>query len=348
MSLGYVAIQWTPHKRVYDAAVVGSIVTYIATDLATTILTSTNVPSPEVMVIRATGTCAMAMLHVALAIGPAARLWPALLPLLCNRRHLGVATFLVALAHATLSIGYYHGFGVLNPFTSLLTSNTNYTSLTAFPFESLGIVALIILFLLAATSHDFWLKFLTPLVWKRLHLLVYAAYVALVGHVALGALQTPRPGLGAAAILAGAAMLATLHLAAAFKNRSSGAEGEWIAIPNPHDIPLHRARVITTATGTRIAVFRHENGLSAVTNVCAHQGGPLGEGRIIDGCVTCPWHGWQYHPQDGRSPPPFEERLQTYALRIQDEVIEVSSTPLAPGTPTKPVPIQPMNQERPS
>ena len=27
--------------------------------------------------------------------------------------------------------------------------------------------------------------------------------------------------------------------------------------------------------------------------------GPLGEGKIVDGCITCPWHGFQYRPQDG-------------------------------------------------
>ena len=43
----------------------------------------------------------------------------------------------------------------------------------------------------------------------------------------------------------------------------------------------------------------------ALSNVCRHQGGPLGEGRILAGCLTCPWHGYQYHVEDGCSPPPF-------------------------------------------
>jgi nitrite reductase/ring-hydroxylating ferredoxin subunit len=30
------------------------------------------------------------------------------------------------------------------------------------------------------------------------------------------------------------------------------------------------------------------------------QNGPLGEGRIVDGCITCPWHGYQYRPDTGR------------------------------------------------
>jgi hypothetical protein len=46
--------------------------------------------------------------------------------------------------------------------------------------------ALLILLLMAATSHDFWLKNLTAPVWKRLHMLVYAAYALLLAHLLLG------------------------------------------------------------------------------------------------------------------------------------------------------------------
>ena len=80
-------------------------------------------------------------------------------------------------------------------------------------------------------------------------------------------------------------------------------------------------------------MFRNGNKVYAVSNVCRHQGGPLGEGRIIDGCITCPWHGFQYRPEDGQSPPPFTEKIATYATRIVDGVVQVSAIPNAPGTP---------------
>ena len=51
--------------------------------------------------------------------------------------------------------------------------------------------------------------------------------------------------------------------------------------------------------GERVAVFRHEGRLSAISNACANQNGPLGEGKIIDCMVTCPWHGFQYRVEDG-------------------------------------------------
>ena len=85
-----------------------------------------------------------------------------------------------------------------------------------------------------------------------------------------------------------------------------------------------------------IAVFRHGEEFYAVSNVCRHQAGPLGEGRIVDGCITCPWHGFQYRMKDGRSPPPYSERIATYRTRIVDGVVEVNATPNAPGTAQPP------------
>lgn len=43
-----------------------------------------------------------------------------------------------------------------------------------------------------------------------------------------------------------------------------------------------------------IALFRAGERVYAYPNVCLHKGGPVGEGLIVDGIVTCPWHGRQY------------------------------------------------------
>src|SRR5712692_7297408 len=96
--------------------------------------------------------------------------------------------------------------------------------------------------------------------------------------------------------------------------------------------PDKAARIVAAPGGERIAVFRDGARIGALTNLCAHQNGPLGEGRIIDGCVTCPWHGYQYRLEDGRAPPPFTEVLVTYRVRLRDGIVEVDPRPLPPGT----------------
>ena len=51
--------------------------------------------------------------------------------------------------------------------------------------------------------------------------------------------------------------------------------------------------------GTAVAVFLVDGDVYALNGVCPHQGGPLGDGKIEEGCVFCPWHGWQFDIETG-------------------------------------------------
>jgi nitrite reductase/ring-hydroxylating ferredoxin subunit len=258
------------------------------------------------------------------------------MPLLYNRRHLGVMTFLMALAHGAFSIVQFHALGDLNPLLSVFVSNTRYASLSNFPFQPLGLVALIILFLMAATSHDFWLANLSAPAWKRLHMLVYVAYGLIVAHVLLGVLQSETDPVLAAAL--------GLHLAAGFRERrldedlTSKAVDGYIDVCSVDEIPETRA-CIATLSGERVAIFKYDGKISAISNVCQHQNGPLGEGRIIDGCVTCPWHGYQYLPDSGASPAPFTEKVPTFNVKVEGGRVLVDPRPNPPGTRAEPAKI---------
>src|SRR5262249_36053014 len=147
MSVQYSAVKWNRHKRIYDYTLLAGILLYLGLFFLAGKLAWPGSPgiSDEVLLIRALGTCAFLLLHVVLCIAPRPRVTRRVLPLLYTRRHLGVATFLVGLFHGALATGYYHAFGRLNPLVSLLSTNTHFDSLTAFPFEILGVLALLIL-----------------------------------------------------------------------------------------------------------------------------------------------------------------------------------------------------------
>ena len=86
-------------------------------------------------------------------------------------------------------------FAVRNAVPDLINEFTDwpsYVKFIGFPFKTLGLAALLILFLMAATSHDFWLAFLTPPAWKALHMALYVAYGLVVIHVSLGIMQGER------------------------------------------------------------------------------------------------------------------------------------------------------------
>jgi len=340
VSVQYTSIGWNRFKKSYDLILGGVCGCYLGLFIG---LGAWLFPyaTAETLIIRATGTLALFLLHIILCIGPLCRLDSRFLPLLYNRRHLGVTMFLLALIHGGFSLFQFHALGNINPVVSLLISNRDFTSIQDFPFQQLGFLALLILFLMAATSHDFWLRNLTPPVWKSLHMLVYAAYALLVAHVTLGALQSEKSPVLALLLAAGMLMVSGLHLAAAIKEtrideaKLQAAQDGFVNACHVDSIEESRAAVVSVA-GERIAIFRYSNNISALSNVCRHQNGPLGEGKIIDGCVTCPWHGYQYLPDTGASPPPFVEKVSTFRSRVVDGCVWIDPRPLPPGTPVEP------------
>lgn len=341
MSHDYKAVQWTPFKKRFDLWMLVGITLYLVAFLAITYATQPAGDSlaPIQALIRATGTLAFLLLTFILCIGPLARLTDRFKPFLYNRRHLGVTTFLIALIHAAVVLLWYHGFSETNLLVSLFISNPRYDSLAGFPFEVLGFVALIIMFLMAATSHDFWNANLGPGVWKALHMGVYIAFGLLVAHIALGAIQFEKSPIYVGLLAASAIAVAGLHVftgLASLRPSDRLARDGWLKVARTCEMEDARAKIVRPLSGEAIAVFRDGDNVSAVSNVCRHQGGPLGEGKIVDGCITCPWHGFQYRMEDGQSPAPFTEKIATYATRIVDGMIYVNPEPNPPGTPQAP------------
>lgn len=334
MNASYVPVQWNRHKAVYDAVLWGAIAIFIAAFVVVGSLrhSGEGAISPPILLMRALAVTAFLLLSITLCVGPLARLSTRFAPVLYNRRHLGVSTFLVALSHAGLATAYYGGFGVHDPVTAMLAYAVESGSLLDVPFEFWGFLALLILLLLASTSHDFWLANLSPRVWKGIHMLAYVAYALVVAHVALGLIRSEASAVYPVLVGVCAALVASLHVAAGAaqwrRDRMTvGGDGGWLDAGALETIPMDRARIVHPAAGPAIAVFRHEGGVSALSNVCAHQGGPLGEGRVIDGCATCPWHGHQFRVESGRAPPPYDDRVPVYETRIENGRVLVSARP---------------------
>lgn len=144
--------------------------------------------------------------------------------------------------------------------------------------------------------------------------------------------------------------MVSLHLAAAFREkrvdraRHQAVQEGLVEVCKVDRIP-EKCATIVSLSGERIAVFRYDGKVSAISNVCQHQNGPLGEGRIIDGCVTCPWHGYQYQPESGVAPPPFKETIPTFRVKIVEGSVFVDPRPNPPGTRVEPAQIKSAQDE---
>jgi DMSO/TMAO reductase YedYZ heme-binding membrane subunit/nitrite reductase/ring-hydroxylating ferredoxin subunit len=343
VSVKYVGVQWTRTKIVYDVVVVAAVTAFVLLfeRLAASTLGGERYVATPVVEMRAWGACAFTLLTIILCIGPLARLDRRFAPLLYNRRHLGVVMSLVAISHASHVLDFYYAYSNVHPSAALFERDDTIDASTL-PFPIFGAIALAIVSVMAATSHDFWQRFLGAQAWKWLHMSVYVAYALVVLHVAFGVMQTDlHPALVGAFLLSVVTVL-TLHLVASRRSLDRPAKviekngKRWLDAGPVSAIPKTRALPVIGQTGERIAVIRHDGGVSAIHGVCAHQGGPLYEGKVIDGCLTCPWHGWTYKPEDGCSPPPFTEKIPTYDVCIDDGRVLVCEQANEPGTPVPP------------
>jgi thiamine pyrophosphate-dependent acetolactate synthase large subunit-like protein/nitrite reductase/ring-hydroxylating ferredoxin subunit len=97
----------------------------------------------------------------------------------------------------------------------------------------------------------------------------------------------------------------------------------WFRI-GPSDM-LQIGRITTVQAGHfAVCLTRTEEGYGAISNRCPHQGGPLGDGFLQDGCVVCPWHGYEYHPFTGATPPEYDdEPVAPYPVEIREDGLYV-------------------------
>jgi nitrite reductase (NADH) small subunit len=75
----------------------------------------------------------------------------------------------------------------------------------------------------------------------------------------------------------------------------------WLPVGHIDDIPARGARCVKHGT-LKIAIFRTaDNAVFAIEDKCPHKGGPLSQGIVHDGCVTCPLHNWVISLIDGEA-----------------------------------------------
>lgn len=91
----------------------------------------------------------------------------------------------------------------------------------------------------------------------------------------------------------------------------------WIDIGALADIPRQGARLVKTHAGC-VAVFRTAGDeVFALDDRCPHKGGPLSEGIVHGGQVTCPLHNWVFDMSTGQAQGADTGQVTTYAVRLE-------------------------------
>lgn len=160
--------------------------------------------------------------------------------------------------------------------------------------------------------------------WKQLHVLVWIAYASVGFHLYFGAAQTQ--GLWARGTVIGLFVFVVgSHLTGWIRNWQehgqwavgSRQSGLWQDVAALSELKSGEGKRVDV-NGFPVALFHHEGRVLAFFGYCAHQKGPLWQGKIIQGYLTCPWHGWQYSVKDGRLPPGFHGGVPFYETKIEN------------------------------
>ena len=73
---------------------------------------------------------------------------------------------------------------------------------------------------------------------------------------------------------------------------------DWEAVADDTAVPEGRPAAVE-AGGVQLLLVRQDGRLHALADRCTHRGGPLHEGELTPGCITCPWHGSRFRLEDG-------------------------------------------------
>jgi nitrite reductase (NADH) small subunit len=108
----------------------------------------------------------------------------------------------------------------------------------------------------------------------------------------------------------------------------SGAPAGSLVLLEP---PAGRTQWSFEHAGRSYAVFTAGGELHVTDGGCPHKGGPLAEGLVRDGCVTCPWHWYSYELATGKCRTAAGYELRRYPVVLADGRPHVSLPAAGPA-----------------
>ena len=101
----------------------------------------------------------------------------------------------------------------------------------------------------------------------------------------------------------------------------------WIRVCAEDDVPFLEGRRVVIE-GYHVAVFRTNDGLYALHDVCPHRGGPLSDGDVAGGMVSCPLHARKVDLKTGEVKNDGLSRVPAFPVRVEDGGVYVDAVPL--------------------
>ena len=97
----------------------------------------------------------------------------------------------------------------------------------------------------------------------------------------------------------------------------------YVTVADEGDVRPGHTRAVRVGA-TRMLLCNVDGQLCAIADVCSHDRGPLGEGRLRGATIECPRHGARFDVRDGHVvAPPAVVAIATYPVHVVDGHVEV-------------------------
>ena len=97
-----------------------------------------------------------------------------------------------------------------------------------------------------------------------------------------------------------------------------------VKVAKVSEIPSGAGRTVEV-NGKKIALFNVAGRFEAMADACLHRAGPLGEGSLEAGIVTCPWHHWTYEAATGKCLTKPGAALAKYPVTVEGDDILIEA-----------------------
>lgn len=110
----------------------------------------------------------------------------------------------------------------------------------------------------------------------------------------------------------------------------------WTKVAALADLPPGKGKPMNVGKRA-VALFRVDSRVYALEAECPHSGGPLAEGLLEGGCVTCPLHEYKFQLEGGKCLTDPGLTAETYPVKVEgsDVLVDLPESP----TPAPPPPL---------
>lgn len=105
---------------------------------------------------------------------------------------------------------------------------------------------------------------------------------------------------------------------------ASDGKGRWVRACAVADLSADMGRRVELQDAPAIAVFKLDDGIFAVADLCSHGAASLSEGIVENGVIECPFHSGTFDIRTGRPLTfPCTEPVRSYPVRVSGDDVEI-------------------------